>query len=100
MEIGDPVFTRPFVSCFFGYLHEAALSPSPVLSRIKPALTPNDRFHHHRIQLMFDCDRAYEAIVLLKPRRAHRFVNRVKRIPGHEGEIGTARSERRAPGPD
>ena len=94
MEIGDLVFTRPFVSSFFGYLHEAALSMTPILSRIKPALTPNDRFHQHRIQVMFNCHRANEAIVLLKPRRAHPFVKRVKRIPGNECEIGKARSER------
>src|SRR5206468_10879637 len=58
MEIVDPVFPRPFVSCFLGYLHEAALSMAPILSRIKSALTPNDRFHQHRIQVMFNCHRA------------------------------------------
>src|SRR5439155_1693975 len=85
MEIGDPVFTRPFVSCFFGYLHEAALSPSPVLSRIKPALTPNDRFHHHRIQVMFDCDRAYAVSRGIRARHSRR-TSRTDRSERHPAD--------------
>ena len=51
-----------------------------MFSRIEAALTPNDRFHKHRIEMMFGCDNANQAIVLMKPRRAHPFVKRVDRI--------------------
>src|SRR6266480_837915 len=81
MEIGDLIFTRPFVGRFFSYLHEPALAVSAILSGIEPAFTPNDGFHQHRIKLVFQRYGPNEAIVLLKPRRTHPFVNRVNRIP-------------------
>jgi len=75
------LFRAPFVSCFFGYLHEAALLHdshtslgSNRLSRqrpLSPASDPGDVQVH----------RANERIVLLKPRRAHPFVKRVKTDP-------------------
>jgi len=51
-----------------------------MFSWIETALTPNDRFYKHRVEMMFGCDNANEAIVLMKPRRAHPFVKRVDRI--------------------
>src|SRR5216117_2037624 len=79
-EIGDLIFASPFVGRFFGYLHEPTLPATAMLFRIEPALTPNDSFHEHGIELMFDRDDANEAVVSLKSRRAHPFVNRVNRV--------------------
>jgi len=93
MEIVDPVFARPFVSCFFGYLHEAALSPTPILSRIKPALTPNDRFHQHRIEMMRCRERANQVIIALKTGRAYPFVKCVDWVSGLDGQVTSARSQ-------
>ena len=81
MEIGDLIFASPFVGRFLGYLHEPALPVAAIFVRIEPALTPDDRFHEHGIELMFDRDDANEAVVSLKSRRAHPFVNRVNRVP-------------------
>ena len=80
MEIGDLIFASPFVGCSFSYLHEPALSVGAILSWIEPALAPNDGFHQHGIELMFGRDDANEAVVSLKSRRTHPFVNRVDRV--------------------
>src|SRR5580765_2359094 len=53
IETGDLVFARPLVCRHFAYLHQAALSMSATLFRIEPALTPDDGFRQHRIQMMF-----------------------------------------------
>src|SRR4029077_9623365 len=76
------------------YLHEPALPVAAIFVRIEPALTPNDRFHEHGIELMFDRDDANEAVVPLKSRRAHPFVNRVNWVPRYDCEVNEARSQR------
>jgi hypothetical protein len=53
IETGDLVFARPLVGRSFGDLHQAALSMAALLFWIEPALTPDDGFHQHRIQMMF-----------------------------------------------
>src|SRR5437870_13467039 len=85
LKAGDLIFTRPFVSRFFTYLHKPAFAVAAMFSRIEAALAPNDCFHQHRVEMMFNRDDANDAIVLLKPRRAHPFVKRVNRIPRSHG---------------
>ena len=53
IETGDLIFTRPFVGGTFGYLHQPALSMAAVFLWIEPALSPDDGFHQHRIEVMF-----------------------------------------------
>ena len=50
---GDLIFARPFVGGTFGHLHQPALSMAAVFLWIEPALTPDDGFHQHWIQMMF-----------------------------------------------
>src|SRR5205814_4817684 len=90
LKAGDLIFTRPFVSRFFAYLHKPAFSVAAMFSRIEAALAPNDRFHQHGIEMMFNCDAANQSIVLLKPRRTHPFVERVNRIPRSHCEVSKA----------
>jgi hypothetical protein len=52
IETDDLVFSRPFVGRSFAHLHQPALSVTAVLLWIKPALTPDDSFHQHWIQMM------------------------------------------------
>src|SRR5206468_1307405 len=77
----------------FAHLHEPALAMAAMFFRIEPALTPDDRFHQHGIQLMFGGNGANQAIVLLKSRRAHPFVKRINRIPRYHCEVSKACSE-------
>ena len=53
METGDLVFARPFVGRSFAHLHQPALAMAALLFWIEPALTPDDGFHQHRIEMMF-----------------------------------------------
>ncbi len=53
IETGDLIFARPLVGRYFAHLHQAALSMAAMLFWIEPALTPDDGFHQHRIQMMF-----------------------------------------------
>src|SRR5204862_4044749 len=91
---GDLGFARPFVGRFFAYLHESALSGSAVLFWIKPALTPNDRLHEHRIEMMRYRDRANQLIIPLKTRRAHPFVKCVDWVARSDGQINRAHRQR------
>src|SRR5947207_9523719 len=95
LKTGDLIFTRPFVSRFFAYLHKPAFSVAAMFSRIKAALAPNDRFHQHGIEMMFNRDAANQSIVLLKPRRTHPFVERVNRIPRSHCEVSKDRKSTR-----
>ena len=70
----DFTFMSPLVGGFFAHLHESALSVAAMFSWIEAALTPHDCFHEHRIKMMFGCDGTNQAIVLMKPCRAHPFV--------------------------
>ena len=80
LEIVDFICMRPFVRCFFAHLHESALSVTAIFSWIEAALTPDDCFHQHRVKMMFGRDGANQAIILMKPCRAHPFVKRVDRV--------------------
>jgi hypothetical protein len=68
-------------------LHKPAFSVAAMFSRIEATLAPNHRFHQHGIEVMFERDAANQGIALLKPRRAHPFVERVNRIPRSHCEI-------------
>ena len=87
LEIVDLIFMRPFVGRFFAHLHESALSVAAMFSWIEAAFTPHDCFHQHRIKMMFGRDGPNQAIVLMKPCRAHPFVKRVDRIARSHGEV-------------
>src|SRR6267378_587693 len=94
LEIVGSICMRPFVSRFLAHLHESALSVAAMFSWIEAALTPDDCFHQHRIKMMFGCDGANKAIVLMKPCRTHPFVKRVDRIARSHGEIRETRGQR------
>src|SRR6266576_6158881 len=94
LETGNLVFTCPFAGRFFAHLHESPLFVGPMFSRVEAALTPNDRFHKHWVEMMFGCNNANHAIVLMKPRRTHPFVERVDRIARSDAEISETCSQR------
>src|SRR2546423_12546224 len=53
MKTSDLCFSCPFVRRPFAHLHQPALSMGAALFCIEPALTPNDCFHQHRVEMMF-----------------------------------------------
>src|SRR5262249_45846124 len=87
IETGDLIFPRPFVGRSFAHLHQPTLSMAPVFFWIESALTPNDGFHHHRIQMMFQCNAANEPVIPMKSGRAHPFIECVKRVPRFHCDI-------------
>src|SRR6266540_440557 len=93
LKAGDLIFTRPFISRFFTYLHKPAFAVAAMFSRIEAALAPNDGFHQHGIKVMFNRDAANQRIILLKPRRTHPFVERVNRISRSHCEISKSCSQ-------
>src|SRR4030095_6132000 len=94
LKIVDLVFMRPFVGRFFAHLHESALSVAAIFSWIEAALTPHDCLHQHGIEMMFGCNGAKQAIVRMKPCRAHPFIKRVDRIARSHSEISETCGQR------
>src|SRR5436305_15216707 len=94
LKVVDFAFMRPLVGRFFAHLHESTLSVAAMFSWIEAALPPHDCFHQHRIKMMFGCDGANQAIVLMKPCRTHPFVKCVDWIAGSHGEISETCGQR------
>src|SRR5205823_12689011 len=76
-EIVDFTFMRPLVGRFFAHLHESALSAAAMFAWIEAALTPHDCFHEARINVVFGCGSAHEAMVPMKPCRTQPLVKRL-----------------------
>src|SRR5436190_22946442 len=60
---------------------------------IEPALPPDDGFHQHRVEMMFERNAPDEPVVPMKPGRTHPFVKYVQRITRFNCEISKCRSD-------
>src|SRR5205814_8783385 len=77
LETRDMRFFGPFSCRTFAHLHETTLASGSNLSWIEPALTPNNGFDQHRIELVLSSDRASEVVELMETRRAEPLVSGV-----------------------